>query len=55
MRISLKELRETMVWLKIIARKRMCDIDQVQAAVAECDQLVAIFVRSTKTADKNSR
>jgi len=55
MKISLKELRETMIWLKIIARKRMCDIDQVQAAIAECDELVAIFVRSTKTADENSR
>jgi four helix bundle protein len=54
MEISLKELRETMIWLKIIARKRMCDIDQVQAAIAECDELVAIFV-STKTADENSR
>ena len=55
MKISLKELRETMIWLKIIARKRMCDIDQVQTAIAECDELVAIFVRSTKTADGNSR
>jgi hypothetical protein len=44
-----------MIWLKIIARKRMCDIDQVQAAIAECDEIVAIFVRSTKTADENSR
>ena len=44
-----------MTWLKIIARKRMCDIDKVQTAIAECNQLVAIFVKSTKTADKNSR
>jgi len=55
MKISLKELRETMIWLKIIARKRMVDVDQLQAAVAECDQLVAIFVKSTKTADAKSR
>jgi len=55
MKIPLKELRETMIWLKIIARKRMCDIAQVQAAIAECDELVAIIVRSTKTADENSR
>jgi hypothetical protein len=44
-----------MIWLKIIARKRMCDIDQFPAAIAECDELVAISVRSTKTADENSR
>ena len=55
MKISLKKLRETMIWLKIIARKRMCDIAQGQAAIAECDELVALLVRSTNTADENSR
>ena len=55
LKISLKELRETMIWLKIIARKRMCDIAQGQAAIAECDELVALLVRSTNTADENSR
>jgi four helix bundle protein len=42
MKISLKELRETMVWLKIIA-------------ISECNELIAIFVSSTKTADANGR
>jgi four helix bundle protein len=55
MKISLKELRETMIWFKIIARKRMVDVDQIQAAIDECDQLVAIFAKSTKTADAKSR
>ena len=55
MKISLKELRETMIWLKIIVRKQMCGTDQIQAAIIECDELVAIFVKSTKTADENSR
>ncbi|TAG08598.1 MAG: hypothetical protein EAZ42_10140 [Verrucomicrobia bacterium] len=27
-KISLQELRATMVWLKIIARRRMCDVAQ---------------------------
>ena len=44
-----------MIWLKIIAGKRMCDIAQVQAAIAGCDELAAMFVRSTKTADEDSR
>ena len=35
MKISLEELRETMIWLKIIARKRMADVVQAQAAIAE--------------------
>ena len=51
MKISLKELRETMVWLKIIARKRLGDGCVVPAALAECDELIAIFTSSTKTAD----
>jgi len=49
---SLKELRETMIWLKIIARKRLGDVGQGAAAIAECNELIAIFVRSTKTADE---
>lgn len=51
MKISLKELRETLVWLKIIARKQLGDCREVPPAIAECDELIAIFVSSTKTAD----
>lgn len=51
MKISLKELRETLVWLKIIARKRLVDCSEVPGAIAECNELIAIFVSSTKTAD----
>ena len=54
MKIALKELRETLIWLKIIARKRLGDEGQLPAALAECGELVAIFVRSTKTADGNA-
>jgi four helix bundle protein len=52
MKISLKELRETMIWLKIIARKRFGSVSGIQAVMAECDELIAIFVSSTKTADE---
>ena len=51
MKISLKELRETMIWLKIIARKRMVAGEVVDAAISECDELISIFVSSTRTAD----
>jgi four helix bundle protein len=51
MKISLKELRETMIWLKIIARKQLGDCRDLPAAIAECNELIAIFVSSTKTAD----
>ena len=55
MKISLKELRETMIWLKIIARKRFGDCKCVAATLAECDELIAIFVSSTKTAEDNAK
>jgi four helix bundle protein len=55
MKISLKELRETMVWLKIIARKLLGDCREIPVAIAECNALIAIFVSSTKTTDTNGR
>ena len=50
MKISLKELRDTMVWLKIIERKRLGDCGGLSTTIAECNELIAIFVSSTKTA-----
>lgn len=54
MKIALKELRETMIWLKIIARKPLGPCREIPAAIAECNELIAIFVSSSKTADENA-
>lgn len=51
MKISLKELRETMIWLKIISRKGIIAGEELDTAIAECDELISIFVSSTRTAD----
>jgi four helix bundle protein len=51
MKISLKELRETMIWLKIVSRKGMVAGEGVDATISECDELISIFVSSTRTAD----
>ena len=51
MKISLKELRETMVWLRIIALKPLGKFSEVASAISECNELIAIFISSTKTAD----
>jgi len=51
MKISLKELRETMIWLKIVSRRSLVPDQVATAAISECDQLIAIFVSSTRTAD----
>jgi len=49
LRICLKELRETLAWLKFVERMNFCP-DQVDAARRECDELVSIFVASIRTA-----
>lgn len=50
MKISLKELRETKIWLTIILRKSMLG-ESLRAVISECDELISIFVSSTRTAD----
>jgi four helix bundle protein len=53
-KIVLKELRETKVLLQIIYRKRMTKSgSQTESLIAECDELISIFVKSVKTAEKN--
>ena len=51
MKLSLKELRETLIWLRIVERKELCDPKKLTEIISECDQLIAIFVKSTKTAE----
>jgi four helix bundle protein len=54
MKISLKELRESLVWLKVIERKPLCEPGKVTDILKECDELIAIFVSSVKTADERN-
>jgi len=54
-KISLKELRETIVWLKIIDRKNLVPRNEAMRAISDCNELIAIFVASTKTADANEK
>jgi four helix bundle protein len=54
MKIALKELRETMVWLKIIQRAALCAPDRLVPLTQECNELIAIFVASTLTAQTRS-
>ena len=54
MKVCLKELRETKISLKIIRRKPLLkSIETVDIALKECDELIAIFVKSIDTAQKN--
>ncbi len=53
MRVSLKELRETYRWLKLVQRVPLIEPpDQASELIAECDELIRIFVASIRTAEK---
>jgi four helix bundle protein len=54
MKVSLKELRETFVCLKIIKRKPLIrETELLNETLDENDQLISIFVKSIATARKN--
>jgi len=55
-KIVLKELRESYVCLKIIHRARLYTVeDKIIIALNESNELIAIFVKSVATAQKNSQ
>jgi len=54
MKICLKELRETFVCLKIIQRKGYFVEARLEPLLNENKELVSIFVKSIKTAKKNT-
>lgn len=52
MKIALKELRETRVWLRIILRKSFIrPATQVELGLSECQELILIFAKSIVTAE----
>lgn len=53
LKVSLKELRETNIWLRIIERKPLCAPEKLGAILQECHELIAILVKSIQTAKKN--
>ena len=55
MRICLKELRETKVWLRMIERANLLKAEDLGALLGENDELIAIFATSIKTAVKKKR
>lgn len=54
LRISLKELRESRRWLRLIYKvMNSPNIPELTAALTETDELIRIFSTSIKTAEKN--
>ena len=53
-KISLKELRETRVWLLMIVRAKIIkSVSKLDSIIDENNELISIFVTSIKTARKN--
>jgi four helix bundle protein len=53
--ISLKELRETHRWLRLVQRVPLIKApNRVDPLIDECDQLIRIFVTSIRTARRNA-
>ena len=53
MNISLKELRETRIWLLMIMRADLKKPLLIEPLLEENNELISIFVKSIKTARKN--
>ena len=49
-KICLKELRETQVWLKFALRMELMEPREIKVAIEEGKQLISIFVKSIQTA-----
>jgi four helix bundle protein len=56
LRVSLKELRETYRWLKLVQRVPLVEKpERVDPVLSETDQLIRIFVTSIRTAETNAQ
>ncbi|MEO2048789.1 MAG: four helix bundle protein [Pirellulales bacterium] len=54
MKVALKELRETLVWILIIQRKPLVEpLDKFAPLIEENNELISIFVSSVVTAQEN--
>ncbi|PKN30386.1 MAG: four helix bundle protein [Deltaproteobacteria bacterium HGW-Deltaproteobacteria-21] len=55
MKVCLKELRETRIWLKMIVKAKLLDSSRPQVLIQESNELISIFVSSIRTALKRKR
>ncbi len=55
LKISLKELRETEVWIKIIIKSEFLNSSLLEPILKENDELISILFKSINTAKQNLR
>ncbi len=53
LKVALKELRETEIWLKIIIRSKLIRTSKLSPLLSETDELISILFTSIETAKKN--
>ena len=54
LKVALKEMRETEIWLKIILNAQMASASQLEPLIRETDELIAILFTSVATAKKRN-
>jgi four helix bundle protein len=54
LKICLKEIRESSVWLKFINRMGLNTLDELQSTLKEADELISILFAGVRTAQKNA-
>ena len=56
MKVCLKELRETRVWLRMIVRAKLVKpVSKLDSLIQENNELISIFVTSIRTAKKSKK
>jgi four helix bundle protein len=55
LRLCLKELRETMTWLRYLQRLRLGDESEIDESISDTDRAIAILYTSIRTATRNER
>ena len=55
MKVALKELRETLIWLRIIERKPLCEPNKMTEIIRECDELIRPCRHPSPTSEINNR
>jgi four helix bundle protein len=55
MKLVLKEIRETRINLRIINEKPILKDERVNLTLKECNELMAIFLKSVETAKRNAQ
>ena len=53
LKLALKELRESLVWLRLALRMKLGTRVDIDLAAQECDELIAILFKSIETAKRN--